>query len=100
MCLKSSKHHIPEHFKPTNTLRQRLIHPKDWTPKHNMSNIVYVVQCKEECSELYTEETKQPLNRRMDQHRRGNGAGPQSAVFLHLKNKGHSFDDQDVLMLD
>ena len=94
------KHHIPVHFKPTNTLRQRLVHPKDRIPKHNRSNIVYVVPCKEECSELYIGETKQPLNRRIAQHRRGNGLGPQTAVFLHLKDKGHSFNDQDVLILD
>ena len=34
------KHHIPVYFKPTNTLRQRLIHLKDQTPKRNRSNIV------------------------------------------------------------
>ena len=52
------KHHIPMHFKLTNTLRQRLVHQKDWTPKHNRSNIVYVAQCQEECSELYIGDTK------------------------------------------
>ena len=52
------KHHILMHFKPTNTLMQRLFHPKDWTPKHNRSNIVYVAQCQEECSELYIGDTK------------------------------------------
>ena len=87
-------------FKPTNTLRQILIHPKDVTPKRNRSNVVYAVQCKEKCLELYTGDTKQPLNRRMAQHRRDKGSGPQSAVFLHLKDKGHSFDDQDLLILD
>ena len=31
---------------------------------------------------------------------RGNDSGPQLAVFLHLKDKGQSFDDHDVLILD
>ena len=35
----------------------------------------------------------------MVQHRSGNDSEAQSAVFLHLKDKGHSFD-QDVLILD
>ena len=34
----------------------------------------------------------------MAQHRRGNGSGLQSAVFLYLMGKGHLFDD--VLILD
>ena len=44
-------------FKPINTLRQRLTHAKEQKPKHNTSNIVYAVQYKEECSELYIGET-------------------------------------------
>ena len=59
-----------------------------------------MVQCKQKCLELYTGETKQQLNWRMAQHRRGNSSGPQSAVFLSLKDKGHSFDYQDVLICD
>ncbi|XP_033181822.1 uncharacterized protein LOC117152842, partial [Anabas testudineus] len=94
------KHNIPVYFKPTNTLRQKLVHPKDRTPKHKMSNIVYAVQCSEECPELYIGETKQPLHRRMAQHRRSNTSGPESAVYLHLKDKGHSFEDCDVKILD
>ena len=90
------KHHMPMHFKPTNTLKQRLVHPKDRTPKHNR---VYAIQCKEECSELYVGETKQPLNRRMAQHRRDNGSGLQcvQCSFIwrtkdtHLMTKMNSF---------
>ena len=56
--------------------------------------MVYAIQCSEECSELYIGETKQPL------HRRSNITGPESAVYLHLKEKGHSFEDIDVHILD
>ncbi|TWW59893.1 hypothetical protein D4764_06G0014230 [Takifugu flavidus] len=35
------KHDIPVHFKPSNTLRQRLVHPKDKTPRPKQSNVVY-----------------------------------------------------------
>ena len=93
------KHHIPEFFKPTNRLRQRLIHPKDRTPKHKRSNVVYAIQCNE-CSELYVGETEQPLHRRMAQHRRIKTTGPESAVYLHLKEKEHSFEDINVHILD
>ena len=94
------KHHIPVCFKPNNTLRQQLVHPKDPTPKHKMNNIVYAVQCSEECSELYIGETKQQLHQRMAQHRRAKASGQDSAVYLHLKDKGHSFEDSQVRILD
>ncbi|XP_012811622.2 uncharacterized protein LOC105946468, partial [Xenopus tropicalis] len=95
-----NKHHIPVFFKPSNTLRQKLVHPKDPTPKEKQSNVVYAVQCSEECTDLYIGETKQLLSKRMAQHRRANTTGQDSAVFLHLKDKGHSFENSNVQILD
>ena len=54
----------------------------------------------EECSDLYIGETKQPLHRRMAQHRRATSSGQDSDVHLHLKEKGHSFKDSNVHVLD
>uniref|UniRef100_A0A3B4FKP6 GIY-YIG domain-containing protein n=1 Tax=Pundamilia nyererei TaxID=303518 RepID=A0A3B4FKP6_9CICH len=65
-----SKHDITVYFRPSNTLRQKLVHPKHKTPKHNLNNVVYAVQCSEKCLDLYIGETKQPLHKRMSQHRR------------------------------
>ena len=58
------KHDILVQFKPSNTLRQRLVHPKDKTPRHKQSNVVYAIQCQEECNKLYIGETKQPIHKR------------------------------------
>ena len=95
-----SKHNIPVHFKPKNTVRQKLVHPKDKTPRQKLSNVVYAVQCSEECNDLYIGETKQPLHRRMAQHRRASSSGQDSAVHLHLKETGHTFEDHNVHILD
>lgn len=38
--------------------------PKYKTPRHKQSNVVYAIQCSEECTDLYIGETKQPLHRR------------------------------------
>ncbi|XP_050924570.1 uncharacterized protein LOC127140827 [Lates calcarifer] len=95
-----NKHSIPVYFKPGNTLKQRLVHPKDRTPHTHKSNLVYAVQCNEECNDLYIGETKQPLHKRMAQHRRANSSGLDSAVYLHLKEKTHSFEDNKVHILD
>lgn len=40
---------------------------KDKTPRHKQSNVVYAVQCSQECTDLYTGETKQPLHKYMAQ---------------------------------
>ncbi len=39
------------------------------------SNLAHAVQCSEECKDLYIGETKQPLNKRMAQHRRADRSG-------------------------
>lgn len=46
------KHNIPVFFKPTNTLRWSFVHPKDQTPKHKKSKVVYAIQFSEEYTEL------------------------------------------------
>ena len=47
-----NEHHILVHIKPTNTLRQKLVHPKDKTPRYRQSNVVYAVQCSQACTDL------------------------------------------------
>ncbi|XP_060769143.1 mitochondrial outer membrane protein SLC25A46 isoform X1 [Neoarius graeffei] len=91
------KHNIPVHFRPSNTLKQKLVHPKD---RHKQDNVVYAIQCSEECTDSYIGETKQPLrlHRCMAQHRRASSSD-QDSVYLHLNNKGHSFQDCNVRIL-
>ena len=43
--------------------------------------------------------TKQPLHKRMAQHRRASSSWQDSAVHLHLKEKNHSFEDNNVNIL-
>ena len=37
-----TKHYILVNFRPCNTLRQKLVHPKDKTPRQKLNNVVYV----------------------------------------------------------
>ena len=41
------EYQLPVSFKPYNTLRQKLIHPKDKTPKDKQNNIVYGFRCQD-----------------------------------------------------
>ncbi|XP_072048801.1 uncharacterized protein [Amphiura filiformis] len=92
---------IPVSFKPTNTLRQKLVHPKDKVPKDKQNNLVYAIPCTDNgCKDLYIGETKQPLAKRMYQHRRASSGCGDSAVYSHLNSTNHTFDNKDVVILD
>ena len=89
-------------FKPYNTLRQKLVHPKDKTPKDKQNNIVYGFRCQDNgFEETYIVETKQTLGKRMYQHRCASTSGCRdSAVYTHLNSASHSFDNKDVIIVD
>jgi len=63
------------HLKPRNPLRQRLLHPKDKTPKHKLRSVQTSIG-----------ETEQQLHKNMVQE--SHLSAPDSAVHLHLKEKG------------
>ena len=53
------KYGIPTYFKPTNTLRQLLVKPKDPVSKENVVGPVYKIKC-EECDAVYVVRLKDP----------------------------------------
>ena len=88
-------------FKPAETLRQHLVHPKDKVDKNQKSNVIYHIKCSDSsCRDSYIGETSQPLKKRLQQHRRLNTSGQQSAVFQHMSDTGHNFCETDVKVLD
>ena len=87
-------------FKPSNTIHQRLVHPKDKQCKNKKCELVYGIKCKN-CPASYIGETKQALISRLKQHRRpSTNEAQESAVYNHIQATGHQFDDKDVLILD
>lgn len=54
----------------------------------------FSVQCSEECTDLFIGGTKQPLHALPNTG--DNSSGQDSAVHLHLKDKGHSFEDSTI----
>ena len=60
---------IPTYFKPTNTLRQLLVHPKDPVGKDKVVGLVYKISC-EECEATYVGETERSLKARFGEHKR------------------------------
>ncbi|XP_072037657.1 uncharacterized protein [Amphiura filiformis] len=93
---------IAASFKPGNTLRGKRVHVKDKQPKEKSSNLVYGLVCAgKDCTESYVGETKQALKSRVKQHRRpSTNEAQNSAVYLHLKECGHSINIEDATILD
>ena len=59
-------------------------------------------QCKNNaCKETYIGETKQPMPKRMYQHRRLSASGINgSSIYSYLNATQHSFEDKDIVILD
>ncbi|XP_071488191.1 uncharacterized protein [Diadema antillarum] len=97
------KQGITTAFKPHNTLRQRLVHVKDRAAKEKQRNVVYGIRCsQEDCHDFYIGETQQSLKARMNQHRRPSNSEsiPDSAVYTHINASKHSFNTNQVIILD
>lgn len=58
-------------------------------------NVVDVVQCSEEFTDLKTGNTKQLFSKYMAEHRRSNSSGLSSEVYLHHRDNDQTFQDSD-----
>ena len=58
---------VPTYFKPSNTLWQLLVHPKDPVGKDKVVGPVYKISC-EECEATYVGETERSLKARFVEH--------------------------------
>ena len=87
------KHGIQVHIKPFNTLRNKLVHPKDKISKEENSGVVYHIQC-DDCNATYVGETERRLQKRVTEHHRSS-----SPVGQHLAERKYSFSDDNVKIL-
>ena len=84
---------VQVHMRPTNTLRAKLVHPKDKTDRLDQAGVVYKIQCND-CPELYVGETERRLNTRFKEHHRSS-----SPVGVHVEQRRHSIDEGSVSVL-
>ena len=56
------KHGVSFYYKPFNTLRSMLVHPKDPNPRHKTCGAIYQIDCS--CGEKYVGETARSLEAR------------------------------------
>ena len=79
-------------FKPSNTLRQSLVHVKKRLPEEKKRSVVYQVPCKG-CDQVYIGETKRNLKIRLAEHRQAVRRGDdKNGIAVHVQKCNHSID--------
>ena len=84
---------VKVHIKPYNTIRQRLVHPKDKHPIMNQAGAVYRIGC-DNCDAVYVGETERVLEARIKEHHRSS-----SPVGHHMDYNKHKFTEANVSVL-
>ena len=92
---------ITTYFKPINTLRHLLVHPKDILDKERIVGPVYHISC-EDCSCSYVGETERSLKARFQEHRRPSSVTSEVSKHINLECPGHSvkMDKTKVLAVE
>ena len=84
---------VQVHLRPTNTIRAKLVHPKDKVDRLDQAGVVYKIKCND-CPDVYVGETERQLNTRYKEHHRSS-----SPVGLHMEQRRHSMDEGSVSVL-
>ncbi|KAI8519944.1 hypothetical protein Bbelb_032010 [Branchiostoma belcheri] len=90
-----ASHGISTSFKPTNTLKQLLVAPKDKTPKEEKCGVVYCIPCQGTtrqgtCEESYIGETERSLRTRFLEHKRPSSLSSEVSQHIHIESPGHT----------
>ena len=94
------KYDIKLAHKPTRTLKHELTRIKDKQPAFNKAGVVYKLDCNE-CDAVYVGKTGRQVKDRMQEHQNDIVKGkPISKVYHHVNETGHSFNFDNVSVLD
>jgi hypothetical protein len=91
-------HHIPTYFKPINTLRQLLVHPKDKLDKERTVGPVYHITC-EDCSANYIGESERSLKARFQEHQRPSSTTSEVSRHIHQDHPDHTVKIENTKVL-
>ena len=89
-------HNIHMYHKPANTLRSKVVHPKDKTPLANKCGTVYHITCDNDPTHTYIGESKRPLGVRFKEHL---NLDKPTGVGEHCLATGHSVSKNNIKVL-
>ena len=90
---------VKVYFKPTNTLRQILVRPKDKVLKERVTCPVYHIKC-EDCEDSYIGETGRSLKARFQEHRRPSSANSEVSKHINSDCPEHHIDMDNAKILE
>ena len=94
------KYDIQVAHQPSKKIKNELCHLKDRRRVHEKAGVVYKLDCRD-CNATYIGETGRQVEERMTEHQRDITNRKQaSKVFEHVRDTGHSFDFENVSVLD
>ena len=93
------QYNVPAFFKPSNTLRQLLVRPKDKLGKEKVVGPVYEISC-ENCEAKYIGETERSLKARFQEHRRPSTTTSEVSRHIHVDQPSHGVDMKCAKILD
>ncbi len=84
---------VAVHLRPYNSIRSRLVHPKDKVTNNEKAGLVYHIKCGD-CDATYVGETERNLRKRIAEHHR-----PSSPIGSHMDQNQHTFQQEEVSVL-
>ena len=89
-------HNIHMYHKPANTLRSKVVHPKDKTPLENKCGTVYHIRCDNDPTLTYIGESKRHIGVRFKKHL---NLDKPTGVGEHCLATGHSVSKNNIKVL-
>ena len=88
-------------FRPFRTLRQELVHPRDFVPELRRNRVVYAIPCNQ-CPRCYIGQTGRSLEQCLGEHRRALRKRNvlASVVAQHVFTLGHQNDLSKAWVMD
>ena len=96
---------IRTYIKPTQTLRQLLVSPKDKTEKKDVVGPVYLIPCqgqtsRGQCKESYIGESERSVKTRFLEHKRRSSTKSEVSQHIYIESPGHTVHLDKVKILD
>ena len=98
LCRLYKQYEVSSYVRPSNTLRQQLVHAKDPIPKTRVTGPVYHIPCST-CEADYVGKAERSLKATFDEHRRPSSSTSEVSRHIHTDCQGHTVHIEEAKLL-